>query len=81
MTILKIITKIGKFLWIILGGLILLWVGYLIYKLQTADNLGMIILLVYLLLFGLAIVGIYLLITIALKIISFVIKRIKKKQK
>ncbi|MEK6809699.1 MAG: hypothetical protein AABY40_03420 [Nanoarchaeota archaeon] len=80
-TILKIITKIGKIIWIILGGLILLWVGYLIYKLQTAQDFGMIILLVYLILFGLVIVGIYLLITIAVKIISFILRRIKKKQK
>ena len=61
------------------GGFISLWIGYLIYKLHIVNNSGLVLLLAFLLMFSLAIAGIYVLITITGKIISFSIK--KKKQK
>lgn len=65
-------------LWITIGGAILLWLGYLIYKLHLAANPGSILLLTFLLLFSLAIAVGYILITLAGKIISFSVKKIKK---
>ena len=65
-------------MWLTIGGFIFLWIGYLIYKLQIVHNQGTVLLLAFLLMFSLAIAGIYALITITGKIISFSIKKIKK---
>jgi len=76
--VLKIITKIGKILWLIIGGFIALWIGYLVYKLHLVTNPGSSLLLIFLLMFSLVIAVIYIAITIAAKIIKFSFK-IKKK--
>ena len=70
--------KIGKILWLTVGGFILLWIGYLIYKLQIVNNPGIVLLLAFLLMFSLVVAGIYVLLTITGKIISFSVKKRKK---
>jgi len=75
---LDILRKIGKILWLAVGGAILLWIGYIIYKLQMVNNPGSVLLLAFLLMFGLAVASIYILITITGKIISFSVKKGKK---
>jgi len=76
---LTILKKIGKIVWLILGGFITLWVGYFIYKLQVISSPGLKLLSIFFLMLGLALMGIYILITITGKIIGFSIKKIKQK--
>ncbi|MDO8510894.1 MAG: hypothetical protein Q7S55_01890, partial [Nanoarchaeota archaeon] len=65
---LTILKKIGKILWLTVGGFIFLWIGYFIYKLHIVDNQGLVLLLAFLLMFSLALAGIYIVITITGKI-------------
>ncbi len=76
---LKKVAKIGKIIWLLLGAFIFLWIGYLIYKLYTISSPGLVLLVAFLLMMGLALAGIYIFITITGKIISFGIKRKKQK--
>ncbi|HLC90382.1 MAG TPA: hypothetical protein VJI15_01310 [Candidatus Nanoarchaeia archaeon] len=73
------LANLGKIIWLLLGAFILLWIGYLIYKLYTISSPGLVLLVAFLLMMGLALAGIYILITITGKIISFGIKRKKQK--
>ena len=72
-----ILTKIGKILWLTVGGAILFWIAYLIYKLHAVNNPGAVLFLAFLLMFSLVVAGIYIVITVAGKIISFGIKKRK----
>lgn len=75
---LAILKKIGRIVWLTVGGFLLLWIGYLIYKLQGISNPGLVLFIAFLLMFALALVGIYVLITITGKIIGFGIKKRKR---
>ena len=75
---LAIITKIGKILWLTVGGFILLWIGYFIYKVYTIPGPGIRLFAIFLLMMGIAMAVIYIIITITGKIISFGFKKGKK---
>ena len=74
-TLLAKISKISKVIWLTIGGFLVLWIGYFIYKLQTVTSLGIKLVAAFFLMMGIAMIGIYLLITIMGKLIKFVAKK------
>ncbi len=75
---LTILKKIGKILWLTVGGFISLWIGYLIYKVYTIPSPGIKLFAIFFLMMGITLMIIYVLVTITGKIVDFSIKKIKK---
>ena len=75
---LTILKKIGKILWLTVGGFIFLWIGYLIYKVYTIPSLGIRLFAIFFLMMEIALMIIYILVTMTGTIVDFSIKKIKK---
>ncbi|MEK6899902.1 MAG: hypothetical protein AABX05_02145 [Nanoarchaeota archaeon] len=73
--VIRLLGKLLKLAWLIIGAAILSWIGYVVFKLYTVNSPGGIIFGFFLLLFSLAVLVIYITITIGLKIIKFVVRR------
>jgi len=75
----KILYKILKIIWFIIGGFILFWTIFFFIKMQTINTLGV---LAGAILFaaGLYMLGIYLIITFLFILIKWIVKKWKKKK-
>ncbi len=75
----KILYKILKIIWFIIGGFILLWTIFFFIKMYTIDTLGV---LAGVILFaaGIYMLAIYLIITFLFLLIKWIVKKCKKKK-
>ena len=74
--ILKKITKIIKIIWLLLGALIIYWTGYWYYKLNTVNDLAVMV-IAFLFSSGIYMLAIYLPVTLALATIYFILRKKK----
>lgn len=73
----KIAYNIIKTIWLIIGGLLILWTGFWFVKMYTIQDLGVIAIAV-LFASGIYLIMIYLAITLLFLLIKWVIKKIRK---
>ncbi|MBU2562404.1 MAG: hypothetical protein KKF68_01965 [Nanoarchaeota archaeon] len=74
----KIIYRTIQIIWIIIGGLILLWTGFWYVKILTIGEIGGVLAGTVLLASGIYMLAIYLLLTMAFLLIKYIIKKIRK---
>lgn len=75
----KIIYKISKIIWFLIGGFILLWTGFFFVKMYTIQDLG-VLAGVVLFAAGIYMLMVYIVITLLFILIKWLIKRFRKKK-